>query len=71
MKAADFLAEFAPEFFPQPVGPWLGRDYHDPPWTMGQLRKMQRQGLIELDEPGQRYRLTLKATSTAGVTDAD
>ena len=71
MNAADFLAEFAPEFFPQFVGPWLGLDYHDPPWTMAQLRKMQAQGLIELDEPGQRYRLTLKATKTAGVTDAD
>lgn len=65
MRSADFLAEFQEEHFPQSAGPWLEFDSHDPPWTLGQLRQMQRQSLIELDEPGARYRLTLKATQKA------
>jgi hypothetical protein len=62
MKAADFLCEFVADQFPQPVGPWISVDAHDPPWTRSQLKQMERQGLIELNRTDTHYRLTLKAT---------
>ena len=62
MKAEDFLKEFEDEHFPQLVGPWIGVDAHDPPFTRSQLRQMERQNLIEFNLSDTHYRMTLKAT---------
>lgn len=67
MKAKDFLCEFDDCQFPQAVGPWVGLDDHDPPWTRTQLKQMQRQNLIEFNREDTHYRLTLKATKVRGA----
>jgi hypothetical protein len=64
MKASEFLKEFDGSQFPQECGPWVGLDDHDPPFTMAQLRQMERQGIIEFDSGRTCYCLTLKATET-------
>jgi hypothetical protein len=66
MKAKDFLAEFEPEHFPSSVGPAISVDAHDPPFTLGQLRAMERLNLIVLNKEDTHFRLTLKATKVAG-----
>ena len=62
-NAKTFLNEFFADQFPEPspLGPRIGFNQHEPPFTMTQLRKMAKQGLIVLDERDQSYRLTIKA----------
>ena len=62
MKIADFVAEFEDEHFPSEVGPSIGVEDHDPPFTLSQLRSMEKRGLILLGADCGTYRLTLKAT---------
>lgn len=62
MSVKDFLAEIPPENFPNEVGPWMAYDMFDPPFLVGQLRDMRKQGMIELDQKNRRFRLTMKAT---------
>lgn len=61
MTIKSFLAEMDPSYFPTENGPWIGFDQHDPQFNVGELRQMAALGIIELEEPSQRYRLTLKA----------
>jgi hypothetical protein len=63
MKAADFLADMQDEWFPSEVGPWIGIDDHDPPYTRSQLDRMEKQKVIEFHPDGKYYRLTLKASA--------
>jgi hypothetical protein len=63
MKAADFLADMQDEWFPRQVGPWIGIDAHDPPYTMTQLKQMEKQNVIQFDKERANYRLTLKASA--------
>ena len=63
MKIKDFLAEFCEDHFPQEFGPWVGFDDHDPAWTNVQIRDMAINGVIDVDWPNDRYRLTTKATA--------
>ena len=62
MKAKDFLAEFEDYHFPSAIGPEIGLDAHDPPFTRTQLRQMERQNLIAMTRDNTHYQLTLKAT---------
>jgi hypothetical protein len=67
MKACEFIAEFTYDQFPSD-GPWVARDFHDPPFTRTQLKQMAKQGVIEMHpEYPDTYRLTWKA---AGIRDA-
>lgn len=66
MRAKDFLAEFDSEQFPSTVGPAISVDAHDPPFTLLQLRAMEKQNLIVINKENTYYRLTLKATKVAG-----
>jgi len=66
MKAKDFLSEFDSEHFPSSFGPEIGIEAHDPPFTIPQLRSMEKQGLIVISEYGASYRLTLKASKVSG-----
>lgn len=64
MTPNEFVREFSEESFPAEFGPWIDRDDHDPPFTLALLRKMAKNGVIELreatkDEPKTKYRLTL------------
>lgn len=61
MKIAEFLAEFYNEQFPSNVGPWIGFDAHDPPFTLSQMKQMDKAGIIILDIENKQYRLTMKA----------
>lgn len=59
---ADFLDEMEAEDFPARHGPWRAFDYFDPPFGRRALRSMAREGVIQLDEPNKRFRLTMMAT---------
>ena len=61
MKAKYFLAEFEDHHFPSAIGPEIGIDAHDPPFTRTQLREMERQSLIVMNREDTHFRLTLKA----------
>ena len=62
MTQADFLADFNEDQFPQELGPKIHYADHDPPFKIGDLKKMHAAGLIVLDEVNQSYQLTLMAT---------
>ena len=62
MKAVDFLADMQAALFPCLVGPWIGIYDHDPPYSMTELKQMEKQKLIEFDDERAYYRLTLKAS---------
>ena len=62
MTQTNFLENFNDDHFPQELGPSIGYADHDPPFTIGELRRMQKSGLIVLDEARRTYRLTMKAT---------
>jgi hypothetical protein len=62
MKASEFLKEFDGSQFPDEYGPWIAIDSHDPPFTMSQLKRMEKQGIIVMDTGKTCYKLTLKAT---------
>lgn len=64
MKASEFLKEFDGSHFPQELGPWISVYDHDPPFTLKQLKQMEKQGIIEFDGAKDGYHLTLKATKT-------
>ena len=66
MKAKDFLAEFEDYHFPSAIGPEIGLDAHDPPFTRTQLREMERQNLIVMNREATHFRLTLKAANVRG-----
>jgi hypothetical protein len=62
MTQANFLENFEDDQFPEELGPSIGYADHDPPFTISELRRMQKSGLIVLDEARRTYRLTMKAT---------
>ena len=66
MKVKEFLAEFEDHHFPSAIGPEIGLDAHDPPFTRTQLRKMERQNLIVMNREATHFRLTLKAANVRG-----
>lgn len=69
MKAKEFIREFTEEQFPCESGLWVGFDDHDPPFTMIELTVMHRQGIIDMDKPNRRYRLTMKATKLRAANE--
>lgn len=62
LSIAGFLDEMEPDDFPFQRGPWRAFDYFDPPFGRQILRSMAREGVIQLDEPNKRFRLTMMAT---------
>ena len=62
MTQADFLANFHDDQMPDDLGPLIRYADIDPPFKISDLRRMQKAGLIVLDESGQVFRLTILAT---------
>ncbi|MGL4649950.1 MAG: hypothetical protein ACRC1H_11120 [Caldilineaceae bacterium] len=71
MKASEFLAEFDADHFPQYNVAWHTLDSHDPPFTAGQLHRMEGMGLIEFNGARDHYRLTMKATRARQLMDSN
>lgn len=67
LSIAGFLDEMEPDDFPFQRGPWRTFDYFDPPFGRRVLRSMAREGVIELDEPNKRFRLTMMATDARDI----
>jgi hypothetical protein len=57
----DFLGDQDESDFPRHFGPWKSFGDFDPPYARDDLRHFQRLGVIQLDERGKRFRLTLEA----------
>ena len=71
MTIEEFLCEMEPHNFPAKVGPWLTFDSFDPQFKRYELRMMRKAGVIELDEGGKRFRLTLQATDAMGQIEKE
>ncbi len=63
MEAKNFLSYFDNSDFPTTFGPWISFTEYDPPFKMAELRRMEKQGLIEIDirKGDKRFRFTQKA----------
>ena len=61
MTIDDFLGDQDASSFPRATGPWISYDSFDPPYLMRDLGLMRREGIIEDDRAGKRFRLTAKA----------
>ncbi len=61
MKIKDFLLEMDEEWLPNEYGKWIDFDQFDPPFTLSELKQMEKSKIIELSLKNKKFRLTMKA----------